>query len=141
MLPELANNGSQTGPDRCLPSSRQTWVEKQSSPSEPTLDLGFEAAKHFAKVNPAQLVLTAKNEAKGKEAVARMFLRSQRDWIHKSGIWIIDVANFSRVIAFVDRAESEFDRLDILVENAGMATLEYDELEDWERTHRLFGHN
>ncbi len=35
--------------------------------------LGFEAAKHFARMNPARLVLTARDEAKGKQALARTF--------------------------------------------------------------------
>ncbi|KAK0458326.1 uncharacterized protein EV420DRAFT_1270663, partial [Desarmillaria tabescens] len=108
--------------------SRKTLV-----PIGANAGLGFETAKRFAKVNPAQLVLTAKNEAKGEEAVARVL---KETGYTNAGLWIIDVANFSSVIAFVDRAESEFDRLDILVENVGMTTWEYErQLEDWERTY------
>ena len=33
--------------------------------------LGFEAAKHFAQMNPAKLVLACRNEEKGKAAVSR----------------------------------------------------------------------
>ncbi len=36
--------------------------------------LGFEAAKHFARMNPARLVLTARNEVKGRKALARTFV-------------------------------------------------------------------
>ncbi len=36
--------------------------------------LGFEAAKHFARMNPARLVLTARDEVKGKKALARTFI-------------------------------------------------------------------
>ena len=31
--------------------------------------LGFEAAKHFASMNPERLIIACRNEAKGKEAV------------------------------------------------------------------------
>ena len=36
--------------------------------------LGFEAAKHFARMNPARLILTARDEAMGKQALARIFI-------------------------------------------------------------------
>jgi len=31
--------------------------------------LGFEAAKHFASMNPEKLIIACRNEAKGKQAV------------------------------------------------------------------------
>ncbi len=34
----------------------------------------FEAAKHFARMKPARLVLTARDEAKGKQALACMYV-------------------------------------------------------------------
>ncbi|KAK0458321.1 uncharacterized protein EV420DRAFT_1643211 [Desarmillaria tabescens] len=79
-----------------------------------------------------------KNEAKGKEAVARI---QKETGCTKAGLWIIDITNVCSDIAFTDRAESEFDRLGIHVENAEMGTWKYDKLEDWERTHRRFGRN
>ncbi|PBK94494.1 short-chain dehydrogenase [Armillaria gallica] len=93
--------------------------------------LGFEAAKHFARMNPARLVLTARDEAKGKHALAQI----QADTGYsKAELWIIDLANFNSVVAFADRAEQELDRLDILIENAGVATWEYEQVEGWEKT-------
>ncbi|PBK79175.1 hypothetical protein ARMGADRAFT_1040985 [Armillaria gallica] len=51
-------------------------------------------------------------------------------------VWlvIIDLASFSSIVAFADRAEHEPERLNILVENAGMVTLEHEQVEGWERT-------
>ncbi|PBK85218.1 hypothetical protein ARMGADRAFT_1087674 [Armillaria gallica] len=46
---------------------------------------------------------------------------------------IIELASFSSIVAFTDRAEREIERLDILVENAGMLTWEYEQVEGWER--------
>ncbi|KAK0224414.1 hypothetical protein EDD85DRAFT_241407 [Armillaria nabsnona] len=93
--------------------------------------LGFEAAKHFARMNPARLVLTARNEVKGRKALAQI----QADTGYsKAELWIIDVANFNSVVAFADRAEQELDRLDILIENAGILTWEYEQVEGWEKT-------
>ncbi|KAK0474335.1 hypothetical protein EDD18DRAFT_257443 [Armillaria luteobubalina] len=129
------------------PRTREQWVADQTRPmpavvtadlSGKTLvliganaGLGFEAAKHFAKMNPARLVLTARDEKKGKEALTRI---QQETGYTKAELWIIDLANFSSVITFADRAERELERLDILVENAGMATWEYEQVEGWERT-------
>ncbi|KAK0463437.1 hypothetical protein IW261DRAFT_1672487 [Armillaria novae-zelandiae] len=129
------------------PRTREQWLADQTRPmpavvtadlSGKTLvliganaGLGFEAAKHFAKMNPARLVLTARDETKGKEALTRI---QQETGYTKAELWIIDLANFSSVIAFADQAERELERLDILVENAGMATWEYEQVEGWERT-------
>ncbi|KAG7440371.1 NAD(P)-binding protein [Guyanagaster necrorhizus] len=93
--------------------------------------LGFEAAKHFARMNPARLVLTARDEAKGEKALAQ--IQSATGYT-KAELWIIDLANFNSVISFADRAERELDRLDILIENAGMMTYEYEQVEGWEKT-------
>ncbi len=149
------------------PRTREQWVADQTRPmpavvtadlSGKTLvliganaGLGFEAAKHFAKMNPARLVLTARDEAKGKDALTRTFLHlSDLRWClticiiigiqketgyTKAELWIIDLANFSSIVAFADRADRELERLDILVENAGMATWEYEQVEGWERTY------
>ncbi|KAK0443285.1 hypothetical protein EV421DRAFT_543142 [Armillaria borealis] len=45
----------------------------------------------------------------------------------------MDLANFGSVTAFTDKCARELDRLDILVENAGMSPFgRYDDVEDWE---------
>ncbi|KAK0434089.1 hypothetical protein EV421DRAFT_2088095 [Armillaria borealis] len=93
--------------------------------------LGFEAAKHFARMNPARLVLTARDEAKGKQALAQI---QDDTGYSKAELWIIDLANFNSVIAFAEKAERELDRLDILIENASIATWDYEQVEGWEKT-------
>ncbi|KAK0215233.1 hypothetical protein EDD85DRAFT_497803 [Armillaria nabsnona] len=129
------------------PRTHEQWVADQTRPmpavvtadlSGKTLvligantGLGFEAAKHFARMNPARLVLTARDEANGKQALAQI---QEETGYSKAELWIIDLANFSSVVAFADRAERELDRLDILVENAGVATSDYEQVEGWEKT-------
>ncbi|PBK65057.1 hypothetical protein ARMSODRAFT_1022491 [Armillaria solidipes] len=46
----------------------------------------------------------------------------------------VDLADFSSVVTFTDRAERELERLDILVDNAGVTTWEYEQVASWERT-------
>ncbi|KAK0431574.1 hypothetical protein EV421DRAFT_2024491 [Armillaria borealis] len=122
------------------PRTQEQWVADQTGPvpavvtadlSGKTLvligantGLGFEAAKHFARMNPARLVLTARDEANGKQALAQI----QADTGYsKAELWIID-------LAILAAAERELDRLDILVENAGVATSVYEQVEGWEKT-------
>ncbi|KAG7441665.1 short-chain dehydrogenase [Guyanagaster necrorhizus] len=93
--------------------------------------LGFEAAKHFARMNPARLVLTSRDEAKGKKALAQI---EEDTGYTKAELWIIDLTSFSSVIPFADKAERELGRLDILVENAGVVMWEYEQVEGWEKT-------
>jgi len=38
------------------------------------IGLGFEAAKHFASMNPERLIIACRSEAKGKQAVKGGFL-------------------------------------------------------------------
>ncbi|KAK0443693.1 uncharacterized protein EV420DRAFT_1649158 [Desarmillaria tabescens] len=129
------------------PRTHEQWVADQTGPvpavvtadlSSKTLvligadaGLGFEAAKHFARMNPARLVLTAVYETKGKQALAEI----QADTGYsKAELWIIDLANFNSVISFADRADQELERLDILIENAGIGTCYYEQVEGWEKT-------
>jgi len=48
---------------------------------------------------------------------------------------MIDLSEFSSVVAFADKFEKDGGRLDILVENAGCTQLEYGTTQDgWETT-------
>ncbi len=53
----------------------------------------------------------------------------------KAELWIVDLANFNSVLAFADKAERELGRLDILIENASIATWDYEQVEGWEKTY------
>ncbi|KAK0214489.1 hypothetical protein IW262DRAFT_274804 [Armillaria fumosa] len=119
----------QTGPVRAVISadlSGKTLVLTGANTG-----LGFEAAKHFAKMNPARLVLTARDGTKAKKALTEI----QADTGYtRAEFWILDLANFASLVAFADRIDLELERLDILVENAGIATWDYEQVEGWEKT-------
>ncbi|KAK0227367.1 hypothetical protein EDD85DRAFT_974912 [Armillaria nabsnona] len=64
------------------------------------IGLGFEASKHFARMNPERLILASRNEEKGKDALFRL----QEDTNYsKAELWIIDLAKFGSVTAFADK--------------------------------------
>ncbi|RDB15750.1 WW domain-containing oxidoreductase [Hypsizygus marmoreus] len=80
--------------------------------------LGFEAAKHFARMSPGRLILGCRSPQRGEAAIEKL---KQETGYTSSELWIIDLAQFSSVIAFADKFENDGGRLDILVENAACA--------------------
>ncbi|KAG9310805.1 hypothetical protein JVU11DRAFT_8657 [Chiua virens] len=94
--------------------------------------IGFEAAKHFARMNPSKLILACRSETKGNAALAEIALDTGSKACE---LWTVDLADFSSVASFAERFHRECDRLDILVMNAAMAPTKYKETSDgWERT-------
>ncbi|KAJ3916021.1 hypothetical protein F5877DRAFT_81306 [Lentinula edodes] len=90
--------------------------------------LGFEAAKHFATMNPGRLIIACRSEEKGKAALSKL---SQDTGYTKAEIWTLDLTRFASVREFADRFEREGGRLDILVENAGIiGSTSYEKTED-----------
>ncbi|KAF8903431.1 hypothetical protein CPB84DRAFT_1746146 [Gymnopilus junonius] len=82
------------------------------------IGLGFEAAKHFARMNPAKLILACRNREKGDAAVNVI---KQETGFQGVELWLLDLASFASVKFFSERFEKEGGRLDILVENAANA--------------------
>ncbi|GLB39563.1 putative protein CC1G_02706 Coprinopsis cinerea okayama7 130 [Lyophyllum shimeji] len=94
--------------------------------------LGFEASKHFARMNPTRLILACRSKAKGEAAIEK--LRNETGY-RAVELWLIDLSEFSSVVAFADKFEKDGGRLDILVENAAIATQTYETTRDgWETT-------
>ncbi|GLB43401.1 putative protein CC1G_02706 Coprinopsis cinerea okayama7 130 [Lyophyllum shimeji] len=94
--------------------------------------LAFEATKHFARMNPARLIIAARNKAKGEAAIAKL----QNETGYQSAeLWIVDLSQFSSVVSFADRFEQDGGRLDILVESAAVIQHTYQPTADgWETT-------
>ncbi|KAF8958275.1 short-chain dehydrogenase [Flammula alnicola] len=98
--------------------------------------IGFEAAKHFALMNPEKLILACRSRQRGEEALTK--LKEQTNY-KGAELWILDLANFSSVKSFAEKFEKEGCRLDILVENAGILQPSKIELsaEGWEPTFQI----
>jgi retinol dehydrogenase-12 len=71
--------------------------------------LGLEAARHFARMQPARLILTSRDAAKG-EAARKSILESMPS--ANVECWSLDLADFASTVAFCKRANAELDRLD-----------------------------
>ncbi|TFK25100.1 NAD(P)-binding protein [Coprinopsis marcescibilis] len=79
--------------------------------------LGFEASKHLARMNPHKLILACRNQERAEGALAKI---KEETGYQGAEIQIVDLANFDSVKKFSDKITNEEQRLDILVENAGI---------------------
>ncbi|KAF9552311.1 NAD(P)-binding protein [Agrocybe pediades] len=81
------------------------------------IGIGFEAAKHFARMNPGKLIIACRSKARGEEA-----LRSIRadTGCTTAELRLLDLSNIASVKSFVQTFEDNNDRLDNLVENAAI---------------------
>lgn len=91
--------------------------------------LGFEAAKSIYAMNPAHLILAVRSIPKGEEAKTAILSSITKDAPPgedrretKVDVWEVDLTDFESVKRFASRCERELDRLDILLENAGLVT-------------------
>ncbi|KAG1809102.1 uncharacterized protein BJ212DRAFT_1528640 [Suillus subaureus] len=92
--------------------------------------IGLEAAKHFARMQPARLIIACRSEGKGKAALAEIERETGYDGCE---LWMVDLANFASVTAFADKFEKEGGDLHILVMNAAIALPTYQPATDgWE---------
>ena len=110
--------------------------------------LGFEAAIHLAKLKPKRLLLTTRDEAKGKQAKHGKSIHSlictdlvfdadveQRSMIKDVEAWPLELGSFDSVRKFADRVESEGFPINALIANAGLSILTYARTRDgWETT-------
>jgi NAD(P)-dependent dehydrogenase (short-subunit alcohol dehydrogenase family) len=84
--------------------------------------IGFEAARHFTRLNAAKVILAVRNISAGETAKQSIEESTGRAGVCE--VWELDLASFGSVKAFAARA-SQLPRLDIVVENAGIATYNF----------------
>ncbi|KIW91186.1 uncharacterized protein Z519_08081 [Cladophialophora bantiana CBS 173.52] len=94
--------------------------------------LGKEAARHFARLGASKLILAVRNTKAGEDAKKDIekTTNCNRGVIE---VWELDLASYDSVNAFANRA-SQLPRIDVLLENAGIAVQKYSQAEGHERT-------
>ncbi|KAG6363578.1 hypothetical protein INS49_008679 [Diaporthe citri] len=83
--------------------------------------LGKEAARHFARLGAAKLILAVRNTKAGEAAKADIEATTQCA-PGTVEVWALDLGDYASVKAFAARAARELERVDVLCENAGIAT-------------------
>jgi len=93
--------------------------------------LGLEAARHFVRLNAAKVILACRSLQKGE--AAKTDIERTTDRRHVIEVWQVDLTSFDSVREFCARVRN-LDRLDILIENAGIATGKFELFEGYEST-------
>ena len=92
--------------------------------------IGYEAAKHFARMKPGKLIIACRSKDKGEKAVAQ--LKEETGFANVT-LRLVDLSSFASVIEFADKFEQEEERLDIFVANAAIGRTDYVLTDDgWE---------
>jgi len=93
--------------------------------------LGLEAARHFARLGAAKIILGVRTISKGEEAARSIEKTTGRENICE--VWQLDMGDFESVKAFAKKVEA-LDRLDVVLENAGVAKYTFSEMSGMETT-------
>lgn len=89
--------------------------------------------RNSVRLDVSHVILGCRDVAKG-EVAKRMIFESYPDSKAKIDVWAVDMANYSSVSAFGDRACSTLSRLDAVVLNAGVSLDKFELAEDFEST-------
>lgn len=94
--------------------------------------LGLEAARHFARLNAARVILAVRSLSKGTAAADSIHESTKRTGVVE--VWELDLASYNSVQTFATRVYRELDIVHVVVENAGIATHNFSLAEADERT-------
>lgn len=95
--------------------------------------LGKEAARHLARLGAAKLILAVRNTSAG-ETARRDIIASAHCSESAVEVWELDLSSYDSIKSFAERAKRELPRLDVLLENAGVALPKFSTSEGHERT-------
>jgi NAD(P)-dependent dehydrogenase (short-subunit alcohol dehydrogenase family) len=87
----------------------------------------------MVRLGASQVILACRNVEKGK-AAAKDIQTTTSCSADALQVWHLDVSSYASVTAFADRVKAELPRLDVLIANAGIGTLEFRMTEDNEET-------
>ena len=93
--------------------------------------LGLEAAQHVVRLRAKKVILAVRTLEKGEKAKIAIEKSTRREDVVE--VWHLDLSNYASVKNFVKKAEA-LDRLDAVVENAGIAATRYELFEENEST-------
>ncbi|KAF4986334.1 hypothetical protein FDECE_16002 [Fusarium decemcellulare] len=91
--------------------------------------LGFEAVKHVVKLGAARVIMAVRSTEKG-EAAKRAIQKSTNCDPDLLLVRALDLSSYASVKAFAASMTAELLRIDALIENAGIASVEWSTAED-----------
>ena len=111
-----------------LPYPQESAVGQTVIVTGANTGLGFEAAKHFVRLGAAKVILAVRDEEKGEAAKRSIGETEKRPDIVE--VWLLDLCSYASVKQFAERVRKTLARVDILLENAGVAKYTYSIAED-----------
>ena len=114
-----------------LPYPKQSFSGQTIIVTGSNTGLGLEAARHFTRLNAAKVILAVRSNSRGEAAKESIETSTNRKGVVE--VWQLDLGSYESVKEFAKKAEG-LDRLDALVENAGVARRVWSVLEDNEST-------
>lgn len=109
-----------------MPYPTEDFSEKTVLITGANTGLGLEAARHFARLNASKVILGCRDVTKGD--AAKKDIESSLSHLdldldaERLEVWEVDLESFDSVKAFCRRAAA-LDRLDVVIENAGLMSL------------------
>ena len=94
--------------------------------------LGLEAARYFVRLDANKVILAVRNLEKG-ETAKKSILTSEKKKVDVVEVWKLDLGDYRSVNEFTAKAQ-RLERLDIVVENAGIVTQKWTMMEENEST-------
>ncbi|KAF7924189.1 uncharacterized protein EAE97_010801 [Botrytis byssoidea] len=82
--------------------------------------LGLEAARHLVRLGSATVIMAVRDPSSGLRALTD--IESSTGISGVAQVWELDLSSYAFVIAFGKRVMEEFDRIDAVIENAGVAS-------------------
>jgi NAD(P)-dependent dehydrogenase (short-subunit alcohol dehydrogenase family) len=95
--------------------------------------LGLEAARWIVGLGASKVILACRNTEKGKTA-AKDIRATTSCSTETVEVWHLDMSSYASVQAFADKAKSDLSRLDVLIANAGIGTMQFRMTENNEET-------
>ncbi|KAE9367394.1 putative short-chain dehydrogenase/reductase family protein [Stipitochalara longipes BDJ] len=85
------------------------------------IGMGLEAARHFVRLNAAKVILAVRSSSKGLAAKESIEATTKR--LNVVEVWDLDLTSYDSVKALAEKVNG-LERLDVLIENAGIFKFE-----------------
>lgn len=110
-----------------LPYPKQDLTDQTIIVTGANSGLGLEAARHFTRLNATKVILAVRSLERGEDAKKSIEESTKRAGVIE--VWQLDLCNYESVKQFAQRAQG-LQRLDAIVENAGIAPSKFTMAED-----------
>lgn len=114
------------------PYPTESWVGKTVIVTGANVGLGLEAARHFARLGAAKVIIASRSIQKA-EAAKKSIEQTTKCGPDVVEGWLLDLCSYESVKAFAERCNG-LQRIDAMVENAGVTTRQFSMAEEDETT-------